>query len=247
MLLTASTIQQAVGCSAATAQLWAKPLSDACALYAITTPKRLAAFVAQVGHESASLKKLVENLNYGAQGLADTWPSRYAVNPNARPRVPNQLARALERKPQAIANNAYANRMGNGPESSGDGWKHRGRGPIQNTGKANHAGMRDTLRAKGVKAVPDFEASPELLEVPQWGALAAAAYWDANNLNKLADAGRFDEISQRINNGQTGAADRRARYARALPILVERAKVASAPDFSRVSATVDTTARKVVP
>lgn len=219
MFLTASKIQQAVGCSAATAQLWAQPLAEACDLYRINTPRRVAAFLAQLGHESASLKKLVENLNYSAQGLADTWPSRYAVNPNARPRVPNALARALERKPQAIANNAYVNRMGNGPESSGDGWKHRGRGPIQNTGKANHAGMRDTLRAKGVRGVPDFEATPEQLEVPRWGALAAAAFWDARNLNRLADANQFDQITQRVNGGQTGAADRRVRHERALRVF----------------------------
>jgi putative chitinase len=219
MILTASTIQQAVGCSAAVAALWVDALNTAFRVFGISTPKRVAAFLAQVGHESSGLTRLVENLNYGAQGMADTWPSRYAVNPNARPRAPNQLARALERKPQAIANNAYAGRMGNGPDASGDGWRYRGRGPIQNTGKANYAGMRDTLRAKGIAGVPDFEGQPELLELPKWGALAAGAYWETRNLNRLADAGQFDTITERINNGQTGAADRRARYSRALKVL----------------------------
>lgn len=219
MILTASTIQQAVGCSAAVAALWAEPLATACRVFAISTPKRVAAFLAQVGHESAGLTRVVEGLNYGAQGLADTWPSRYAVNPKAKPRVPNQLARALERRPQAIANNAYAGRMGNGPETSGDGWRYRGRGPIQNTGKANYAGMRDTLKAKGIGGVPDFESQPELLELPKWGALAAGAYWEARNLNRLADGGQFDAITERINGGQTGAADRRDRYARAVKVL----------------------------
>lgn len=219
MILTASTIQQAVGCSGAVAELWVDALNTAFRVFGISTPKRAAAFLAQVGHESSGLTRLVENLNYGAQGMADTWPSRYAVNPNARPKVPNQLARALERKPQAIANNAYAGRMGNGPEASGDGWRYRGRGPIQNTGKANYAGMRDTLRGKGISGVPDFEAQPELLELPKWGALAAGAYWEARNLNRLADGGHFDTITERINGGQTGAADRRARYARALKVL----------------------------
>jgi len=219
MILTASTIQQAVGCSAAIAAAWAEPLNTAFRVFGISTPKRAAAFLAQVGHESGGLSTVVENLNYGAQGLANTWPSRYAANPKARPLVPNQLARALERKPQAIANNAYAGRMGNGPEASGDGWRYRGRGPIQNTGKANYTGMRDTLRAKGIAGVPDFEAQPELLELPKWGALAAGAYWETRNLNRLADAGQFDTITERINNGQTGAADRRARYSRALKVL----------------------------
>lgn len=219
MILTASTIQQAVGCSAAVAATWVDALNTAFRVFCISTPKRAAAFLAQVGHESAGLSRVVEGLNYGSQGLADTWPTRYAVNPKAKPRVPNQLARALERKPQAIANNAYAGRMGNGPEASGDGWRYRGRGPIQNTGKANYAGMRDTLRAKGIAGVPDFEAQPELLELPKWGALAAGAYWEARNLNRLADGGQFDTITERINGGQIGAADRRARYARALKVL----------------------------
>jgi putative chitinase len=219
MILTASTIQQAVGCSAAVAALWVDALNTAFCVFGISTPKRAAAFLAQVGHESSGLTRLVENLNYGAQGMADTWPSRYAVNPKARTKVPNQLARALERKPQAIANNAYAGRMGNGLEASGDGWRYRGRGPIQNTGKANYAGMRDTLRGKGIAGVPDFEAQPELLELPKWGALAAGAYWDARNLNRLADGGQFDTITERINGGQIGAADRRERYTRALKVL----------------------------
>lgn len=219
MILTASIIQQAVGCSAAVAAEWAQPLADACTAFGISTPKRVAAFLAQVGHESASLTRTVENLNYGAQGMADTWPGRYAVDPDARPRKPNDLARALERKPVAIGNNAYANRLGNGSEASGDGYRYRGRGPIQNTGRANYAAIRDALRAKGIKGVPDFEARPEDLEQPKWGALAAATFWDSRNLNRLADAGRFDEITSRVNGGQVGAADRRSRYYRALKVL----------------------------
>ncbi|WP_181358740.1 MULTISPECIES: hypothetical protein [unclassified Stenotrophomonas] len=93
---------------AAVAAQWSQPLTDACTAFGISTPKRVAAFLAQVGHESASLTRTVENLNYGAQGMADTWPSRYAVDPKAKPRKPNDLARALERKPVAIENNAYA-------------------------------------------------------------------------------------------------------------------------------------------
>lgn len=219
MILTAFTIQQAVGCSAAVAAIWAEPLNTALRMFGIATPKRAAAFLAQVGHESSGLATVVENLNYSAQGLANTWPTRYAVNPKARPLVPNQLARALERKPKAIANNVYAGRMGNGSEATGDGWRYRGRGPIQNTGMANYAGMRDTLRAKGIEGAPDFEAQPELLELPKWGALAAGAYWETRNLNCPADAGQFDTITERINNGQTGAADRRPRYSCALKVL----------------------------
>lgn len=154
MILTASKIQQAVGCSAAVAARWTEPLATSFRVFSITTPKRAAAFLAQVGHESGGLSTVVENLNYSAQGLANIWPGRYSVNPKARPLVPNQLARALERKPQAIANNTYAGRMGNGPEASGDGWRYRGRGPIQNTGKAYAAALRSPVGPPSAVAQP---------------------------------------------------------------------------------------------
>ncbi|WP_022974310.1 glycoside hydrolase family 19 protein, partial [Xanthomonas maliensis] len=128
-------------------------------------------------------------------------------------------AKELARNPVGLGNAAYASRMGNGDEASGDGYRYRGRGPIQNTGRANYAGMRDTLRAKGVRDVPDFEKQPEALEQPRWGALAAAAFWDTRSLNPLADVGRFDDITERVNGAQNGASDRRARYTRALKAL----------------------------
>lgn len=93
-------------------------------------------FFARCCVESGEFTKFTENLNYSAQGLADTWPERYAIDPKAKIKVPNALANKLNRKPEAIANNAYANRMGNGDEKSGDGWKHRGGGPIMITGKS---------------------------------------------------------------------------------------------------------------
>ena len=204
MLPSASQIEQAAGCSAATAAKWAEPLRAACLRYEIDTPARLAAFFAQVGHESASLTRTVENLNYSAEGLLRTWPSRFT----------RESATLLARKPEQIANRVYGGRLGNGPEATGDGWRYRGRGLIQVTGKANYAGIRDTLRER-VQDVPDFELQPHLLESPQWAALSAAAYWDDHDLNALADAGEFRKITTRINGGQIGAADRNARYAKA--------------------------------
>lgn len=204
MLPSASQIEQAAGCSAATAAKWAEPLRAACLRYEIDTPARLAAFFAQVGHESASLTRTVENLNYSADGLLRTWPSRFT----------RESAALLARKPEQIANRVYGGRLGNGPEATGDGWRYRGRGLIQVTGKANYAGIRDTLRER-VQDVPDFELQPHLLESPQWAALSAAAYWDDHDLNALADAGEFRKITTRINGGQIGAADRNARYAKA--------------------------------
>ncbi|MCF5965075.1 glycoside hydrolase family 19 protein [Xanthomonas perforans] len=210
MQLTAQQLKQAVGCTDRTAERWIEPISEACRLYSISTPRRMAAFLAQVGHESAGLAALVEGLNYSLENLTAA---------GSRWRSLLSRVKELARNSVGLGNAAYANRLGNGDEASGDGYRFRGRGPIQNTGRANYAGMRDTLRAKGVRDVPDFEKQPEMLEQPKWGALAAAAFWDTRNLNPLADAGRFDDITERVNGGQNGAADRRARYAKALKAL----------------------------
>ena len=107
----------------------------------IDTPARRAAFLAQVGHESSQLTRLVENLNYSAQGLAATWPGRY-LGPDGQP---NALALRLARNPQAIADNTYATRNGNGDEASGDGWRFRGRGLLQITGRANYRLVGEAL------------------------------------------------------------------------------------------------------
>jgi putative chitinase len=176
--------------------------------YRIDSPVRLAAFLAQVGHESAQLTRLVENLNYSAQGLASTWPGRYRGDDGK----PNALALRLARDPQAIANNAYAERMGNGPEASGDGWRYRGRGLIQITGRDNYA-------AVGAALSLDLVAHPELLERPEHAAMSAAQFWSINGLNQLADAGRFGDITRRINGGVIGQTERIALRDQAAEVL----------------------------
>ncbi|MBT2374854.1 glycoside hydrolase family 19 protein [Pseudomonas fluorescens] len=168
--------------------------------YAIVNPLRIAAFISQVGHESGQLTRLVENLNYGVEGLMKTWPSRFDL----------ERATAAARKPEQIANIVYAGRMGN--STPGDGWKYRGRGLIQVTGKNNYTACGGALGL-------DLVGSPERLEQPQYAALSAAWYWATNGLNTLADAGDLKGITQRINGGQTGAADRAELYARALKVL----------------------------
>lgn len=205
--ITADTLVRAVGCTRSDAAMFAAPLTEACQKFEITTPARLAAFLAQVGHESASLARVVENLSYSAAGLVATWPSRFT----------QVQAAALARQPQAIANHVYGGRLGN--SKPGDGWMYRGRGLIQNTGKANYEAVRDLLRERFAD-VPDFVAHPEQLESPRWAALAAGAYWSDHDLNALADVGAFDKITTRINGGQTGRADRRARYERAKKALL---------------------------
>lgn len=175
-------------------------LNTAMSRYQIVGTNRIAAFVAQVGHESGHLTCLVENLNYSADALRKTWPSRFDI----------ELASAIARDPEQIANIAYGNRMGN--SAPGDGWKYRGRGLIQITGKNNY---RPCGEALGL----DLSAQPDLLEKPQHACMSAAWFWATNGLNTLADAGKFDAITQRINGGQSGAADRQALYARALKVL----------------------------
>ncbi|PTQ70280.1 glycoside hydrolase family 19 protein [Pseudomonas sp. GV071] len=172
-------------------------LNTAMARFRIDSSLRCAAFLAQVGHESAQLTRLVENLNYSAQGLASTWPGRFAGIGG----VPNQQAQQLARNPQAIANRVYSERLGNGPESSGDGWRYRGRGLIQITG-------RDNYRLAGQALMADLEAIPPLLERPLYGALSAGWFWQSQGLNELADGGKFDAITHRINGGTTGQKER---------------------------------------
>ncbi|MGH8418052.1 MAG: glycoside hydrolase family 19 protein [Pseudomonas sp.] len=178
-------------------------LNTAMGKYQIVTPARIAAFIAQVGHESAQLTVLVENLNYSADALRKTWPSRFSES----------LAAECARKPDQIANIAYASRMGNAAPASGDGWKYRGRGLIQITGKDNYRICGDALGL-------DLIASPELLEQPQHAAMSAAWFWSANGLNSLADTGDLQGITRKINGGLIGYADRAAIYDRALKVLV---------------------------
>ncbi|MGV5221532.1 glycoside hydrolase family 19 protein [Pseudomonas aeruginosa] len=174
----------------------------------IDTPARRAAFLAQVGHESSQLNRLVENLNYSAQGLAATWPSRY-LGPDGQP---NALAWRLARNPQAIADNTYATRNGNGDEASGDGWRFRGRGLLQITGRANY-------RLVGEALGEPLEAEPWRLEQPVPAARSAAWWWAGHGLNELADRGEFAAITRRINGGLNGHAERLALWQRARAVL----------------------------
>ena len=206
MLPNATQLAAAVQCSAAVAQRWVGPMREACRVYEIDTGKRLAAFFAQVGHESSGLTAVVENLNYSAAGLKATWPTRFT----------DAQAQAMARKPEAIANHVYGNRMGN--KHPGDGWAYRGRGAIQLTGRANYAAMRDTILDR-LNSCPDFELHPEIVESPQWAAMTAGAFWDDHDLNTLADRSEFAAITKRINGGSHGMADRRARYAKALRVF----------------------------
>jgi putative chitinase len=182
-------------------------LNRAMARWKIDSRVRQAAFLAQVGHESGQLRNLVENLNYSAEALVKTWPTRFTI----------QTAPGYARQPEKIANKAYGGRMGNGPEASGDGWRFRGRALLQVTG-------RDNYREAGAGLGLPLEAEPELLEQTEHAAQSAGWWWAKHGLNEMADAGRIQDIGSVINTGQPGrvphgAAERKTLYDLALRVL----------------------------
>lgn len=162
--------------------------------YHINTPERIAMFMSNFSVETQGFTKYVENMNYSDQGLANTWPKRFSVDPKAKVKVPNTIAKSLHRQPEAIANYVYANRMGNGDVESGDGWKYRGRG-FMITGKDLYLKLSKDTRI-------DFLNHPELLEQEANAVVSACWYWQKNNLNKLADAKDFDGVCDIINIGR---------------------------------------------
>ena len=200
MPITSQQLLQILPNAGQVAGVFVPVLNTAMNRYQIVGSKRIAVFIAQVGHESGQLTRLVENLNYSAEALQRAWPSRFSA----------KLAADVARKPEQIANIAYGNRMGN--TATGDGWKYRGRGLIQITGKDNY-------RACGEALGLDLIAQPELLEKPQHACMSAAWFWATKGLNTLADSDKFNVITLRINGGQNGAVDRQALYARALKVL----------------------------
>lgn len=218
--LTAEQVMLATGSNRLNAEMFLPFLQGTCKAYDITSAKRIASFLSQIGHESAGLARLEENLNYSAQGLANTWPTRFAVSNMAREylkdakgnNLPTDRAKLLARKPEMIANAVYANRMGNGTEDSGDGFRFRGRGLKQLTGKDNY-------RACGAAIGEDFLKEPDRLLLPVNAALSAGWFWSVNKLNALADAGDVAGLTRRINGGTIGLKERTALYDRALPVF----------------------------
>lgn len=193
------------------APLWYVPLRDAMALRAIDTDARAAAFLAQVSHESLRFTRLEEGLSYSAARLLEVFKYRDAAGVvHCRFTPAEALAYAYD--PARIANRVYAGRMGNGSESSGDGFRYRGRGLIQLTGKDNYQ------RAGGVLGI-DLLALPERAKEPFNAALIAAWFWDIHRCNDLADHGDFEEITRRINGGMNGINERLAELDRVQRVL----------------------------
>ena len=170
--------------------------------YGITTENRLAMFIGQCGHESRDFTVFKENLNYSAKGLRRTFRKYFTPD----------LANRYARNPRMIANRVYANRMGNGSEASGDGWKFRGRGAIQLTGHNNHAAF-----AKSVDMTID--ESLAYIDTTKGSIEAACYFWKSVNLNKYSDRLDILGATKRINGGRNGLADRRLKVRRVLAIL----------------------------
>jgi putative chitinase len=181
---------------------WLAPLEATFAKYDISTPKRQAAFIGQCQHESGNFKTLQENLNYSAEGLMKTWPSRFPTK---------EIAGQYARQPAKIAGKVYNGRLGNTSEE--EAAKYLGRGLIQLTGKENYEHCGDSLEV-------DFIGDPILLVTPKYACLSAGWFWNKRNLNSLADSGDVETMTKRINGGLIGLEDRKAKINKVLFILM---------------------------
>jgi putative chitinase len=184
---------------------WVDAMNEVFPKYDIDTPERIAAFVAQCGHESGGWRVFSENLNYSAKAL-DAVFGKYFVRAG---RDANEYAR----QPEKIANIVYANRMSNGDTDSGDGWRYRGRGPIQLTGKANYSAFSNDM---GVDAVENPDQVSEDKEI---ALMSAIWFWNKNGLNRYADSGDIKTMTKRINGGYIGLEDRIHHWEEALKAM----------------------------
>ena len=184
---------------------WTDALNKILPEYEINTPLRVAAFLAQCAHESGNFKFLTENLNYRWESLRKVFPRYFPTD---------ELAQQYARQPEKIANRVYANRMGNGDEASGDGWRYRGRGLIQLTGKDNYFWFAQSIDTP-------IEDVPAYLETFEGAIQSACWFWETNKLNQWADQKDILTLTKRINGGTIGLEDRKKHYAHALHILGE--------------------------
>lgn len=189
---------------------WVEPVKAACIRFEIDRIRRIAAFCATIAHESGFIPGREENLNYSAKRMAQVWPGRFS-----RFGFPNALAKSLDRNPQGLANHVYANRMGNGPPESGDGWRFRGVGPLQLTGRSNYKAFAEAMGMS-------LEEAEVYIRTLEGGVMSAAWFWDANDINRLADTPGVTDEARRINGGEVGLEDRKRRFDRAVAALLEK-------------------------
>jgi putative chitinase len=181
---------------------WYTALCDQLPKYDITTVPRVAMFMAQTAHESGGYTALKENLNYQAHALTSIWPKRF----------PPDVAAQVAHNPEAIANIAYSNRMGNGSPESGDGWKFHGRGLIQLTGRTNYEKFARMIGR-------ELDDTVAYCETPDGAVESACFFWKEENLNSHSDAGDVERVTRIINGGTLGIEDRTARFNHAVQVL----------------------------
>lgn len=192
---------------------WLQPIIETCVEFEINTPQRIAGFLAQTSHESGGYTMLTENLNYRAATLAACWPNRFAeLGADKKPKrdakgalIPTKVAHSIAGKPELIANMVYSSRMGNGAPQTGEGWKFRGRGLKQLTGKDNYARCGRDL---GI----DLVSNPDLLLEPIYAARSAGWFWKMNKLSEYADNGDIKGMTKKINGGFIGLKERQDLY-----------------------------------
>ncbi|MEN4604091.1 glycoside hydrolase family 19 protein [Pantoea agglomerans] len=207
-MLTASSFQRATGVSNSLRDAWYPHIAASLSAFQISTPLRQAHFLAQTGHESAGFLKVEEGLNYSENALTAMFGKRITAE-QARAYGRNAMHPANQKM---IASIIYANRNGNGDINSGDGYRYRGRGLIQITGKANYEALVKQLGA-------DVVANPDLLLGYRFAAMSAAAWWKNHGLNELADSDDVTRITRVINGGTNGLDDRKSRLSKSKGIL----------------------------
>ncbi|CAB4137757.1 COG3179 Predicted chitinase [uncultured Caudovirales phage] len=195
MQITREQLQSCIGNNPYLDQ-WCHALNEILPEYGIDTPQRVAAFIAQCAHESGNFRFLTENLNYKWASLRKVFPKYFPTD---------ELAQQYEKQPARIANRIYANRMGNGPEESGDGFRYCGRGLIQLTGKDNYTWFSESIETS-------LEEVVEYLQTFEGAVQSACWFWETNNLNQWADKDDILTMTKRINGGTIGLEDRKKHY-----------------------------------
>ena len=201
-MITLEQLQQIIPNNPHTEQ-WHQALVQLLPDYGIDTPERQAAFLAQCAHESGNFEAIRENLNYKATSLQRVFPKYFPTQ---------ELAEEYAHNPEKIANRVYANRMGNGLEESGDGWRYCGRGLIQLTGHNNYQLFAFSIECS-------LEEVTEYLQTFEGAVQSACWFWDNNDLNQLADIGDIKTMTKKINGGYIGLEDRIEQYERIKALL----------------------------
>lgn len=196
-------LMEIFGMNSNDATMWSVMIQKAADQFEINNRLRMAMFLAQVGHESGHFKRLTENLNYSAKRLREVFPKYFPTD---------AMAAKYARNPEMIANRTYGGRMGNGDEVSGDGYRYRGRGLIQLTGKDNYRRASSSI---GI----DLVKQPDLVSQPEVACLTAAWFWFTNGCNAMADGDQITNCTKRINGGTIGLDDRKALWNKALRVL----------------------------